>query len=136
MSFNDWEMKVRNTVIINSSNFPKPDLTTYKEYLNNYLYKIIYFIDNHLEGKISNNDLPTIPEEFLVKLKNKLTMLDEYTKTPFYSPLDIHEKLKTNNTSTWTQDTIERIILGCSWVNFKIVYLWYNELLKCGYIII
>lgn len=134
MSFDDWELKMRNTILMNSSNFPKPDLFTYKDYLCKYLYKILNFIDYHLTNRVEYNDLPLIPEPFLNKLKEHLTMLDSYTKTPFYSAVDIHEKLKDGNTDTWNKETIDRIIIGCSWPNFKISYLWYNELIKIGYI--
>ena len=89
MSFDDWELKMRNTILMNSSNFPKPDLFTYNDYLCKYLYKILNFIDYHLINRVEYNNLPLIPESFLNKLKERLTMLDSYTKTPFYSAVDI-----------------------------------------------
>ena len=133
MNFDDWELKMRNTILMKSSNFPKPTLVEYNDYLSNYLYKILNFIDYHLQNRIEYNNLPLISESFLNKLKDYLTYLDNYTKTPFYSPIDIHEKIKNNNTNTWTKETIDRIIIGGSWPNFKITYLWYNELIKLGY---
>ena len=34
MTFEELEMKYRNTIIVESSNFPKPSLIEYRDYLN------------------------------------------------------------------------------------------------------
>lgn len=134
MTFDELEMKYRNTIIIQSSNFKKPTLMEYKEYLNKYFDKIRLFIDYHIELEEPYCDLPKISKRFLNQMRERLTTLDEYTKTYFYSPADIHIKLNMENYQyEWNNDTLNHVILGVSWINFKISYLWYKKLIELGY---
>ena len=134
MTFDELEMKYRNTIIVESSNFPKPSLIEYRDYLNKYLDEIMQFIDYHIELEESYNNLPKISNKFLYQMQQRLTTLDDFTKTYFYSPADMSIKLNLDdNIDQWNKEEDYRKILGVSWINFKISYLWYKKLIDLGY---
>ena len=70
--FDELEMKYRNTIIVESSNFPKPSLIEYRDYLNKYFDNIMQFIDYHLELEESYNNLPKITNKFLYQMQQRL----------------------------------------------------------------
>ena len=134
MTFDEIEMKYRNTIIVESSILPKPSLIEYRDYLNKYLDNIMNFIDYHLELEEPYNNLPKINYKFLYQMQQRLTTLDDYTKTYFYSPADMAIKLNLDdNIDQWNKEEDYLKIIGVSWINFKITYLWYKKLIDLGY---
>ena len=112
----------------------KPNFHQYKNYLSIHFDKIIKFIEFHKINKECYENLPDIDDDFLDKLYLYLTCINDLNERDFYySPKYVYEYVDDSITRTMPKDFINNVILGVSWINFKLVFYWYITLIKLGY---
>ena len=134
MTFDNMYNKYKYSIISKCKTMKKPSINNYIKYLKLYYFKIISFIEYHKQYKNTTNRLPDIDYNFLDILHYKLVNLDELSDGIFYySPYDIVTNYNEFNIRNINKDTLQYVVLGSSWINFKFVLLWYITLCKLGY---
>lgn len=112
----------------------KPNFSQYKNYLSLHFDKMMQFIKFHKSNKNSYENLPDINDDFLDKLYLNLTCINDLNKNDFYySPKYVYEYVDDSITRRMPKEFINNVILGVSWINFKLVFYWYVKLIKIGY---